>query len=214
MLRAIVFDMQGTLIHTEELAASSLEAVLVRHGLEMPDGRTMQLYRLLSPYTFLKAYYALQPDSAAIIAAEIQTEYKACYDQLIRAYNGTETVLMELKAQGLRIFAVSKQNTVSCRKALENTGLLPCIDGVYQKGERGKVLVALMSAEGLEPDAVLYVGDNIEDMDEAEQTGCGFLPCTYGYGFEQNTGMVKFPVPMLNDIRRLPDLLGEFEQGN
>lgn len=78
MYKVVVFDMQGTLIHKGDVLSESLWRVLVRHGMDMPDGRVMRLYRMLPPYSFLKEYYALCPDESEAIAREILAEKTGC----------------------------------------------------------------------------------------------------------------------------------------
>lgn len=209
---AIVFDILGTLIHVESLIPSSLAAVLPRYGLELPDARTMRLCRLLPVYSFVRAYYELDADRAAAIADEIRAEQHASCCRLAKAYDGAADTLSSLREQGLRFFAVSSRSPAETAELLEHTGLRSCIDTIFQRKGRNGFLREVVAAAGLEPENILFAGDSVDDMDEAELTGCGFLPCTYGYGFEPWSSSVKLPVPVLNDIRELPAVLGELQK--
>lgn len=172
----------------------------------MPDGRTMRLYRILPPYNFIKEYYALQPDEAEAMVSEIRAERKKLTGSHAEPYDGAEETISALKRQGIRLYAVSPYPVGEARAILANTGLEQYMDCVYQKPERGSVLQLLASGAKLNMEEILYVGDSVDDMDEAEKAGCTFLPSTYGYGFER-VSRAKFPVPVLDDIRKLPALL-------
>ena len=103
----MVFDIQGTLIHKDDVLSVSLKNVLARHGMDMPDDRAMRLYRVLSPYVFVKEYYGLAPDEAETLAHEIRAEQDALYESRATAYEGAADVLRTLRGLGLKLYAAA-----------------------------------------------------------------------------------------------------------
>lgn len=212
LFKALVFDIQGTLINVEDILSVSLGRVLARHGLEKPDSRTMRLYRILSPYTFVKEYYGLEPDVANAMSREILAERDALYGSRARAYDGAAEVLASLKGKGLRLYAASHKSRAEAEELLDGTGIRQFFDGIYQKLSRGAVLELVALGSGLPKDEMVYVGDCIDDMDEAERAGVAFIPSMYGYGFERGRSSVPYPVPVLYDISDLPAALERLEE--
>lgn len=211
MYSTLVFDIQGTLIRIEDIISGALEQVLAKHGLPMPDERAVRLYKLLSPYSFIKAYFSLGTEQASCIADELAEAQTSLYSRMVKAYDGAADTLGSLKNQGIKLYALSHRLPADTEKALQSAGILHFFDGIYQKTRSGSILPALASGEGLSMEEIVYVGDSVADMDEAEQTGCTFIPSMYGYGFEPANPSVPFPVPVLNDIRELPAVLGKFQ---
>ena len=212
MYKVVVFDMQGMLIHKDDVLSESLRRVLVRHGMDMPDGRAMRLYRMLPPYSFIKEYYALSPDDAGAIASAIRAEQETLAGSKAGAYDGAADALKTLRERGLKLYAVSPWSVGEAGAILRNTGLQQLIDKIYQKPPRGSVLELLSLGEKVEYSRLLYVGDCVDDMDEAEKAGCAFIPSLYGYGFERDDSACPYPVPVLHDIRELPAALEKLER--
>lgn len=211
MHKALVFDIGGTLIQIEDVISSSLTAILSRHGKEKPDGRAMRLYKILPPYTFVKEYYGLGHDEAEEIAREIHAEREAMYSSRAGAYDRAADVLAFLKKKGLRLFAASHRSKSETEEVLKNTGLIQFFDGIYQKLSQDAVLDLVALGEHLAKEEIVYIGDSVDDMDEAERARCAFIPSMYGYGFERGRPSVPYPVPVLYSIADLPEALGKLE---
>ena len=186
MIKAVVFDLDGTLLNTIQDLANAANPALRTLGLPehtteeflhfVGDGRRNMVLRMLPE--------ALRADEAMVARASglFDEHYNAHLRDCTAPYPGIPELLAALKAKGLRLGVVSNKPHEFVTQIIEGyfPGLFDSVAG--QQGGCIKPdpsgVKQVIDAFGLHPDQVLYVGDSAVDIETAQNAGtasCGVL---------------------------------------
>ena len=186
MIKAVVFDLDGTLLNTiQDLTAAGNHALrtlgLPEHTTDaflhfVGDGRRNMVLRMLPE--------AQRGDEAVVARATalFDEHYGAHLRDCTAPYAGIPELLASLKARGLRLGVVSNKPHEFVTRIIEDyfPGQFDSVAG--QQGGLVKPdpsgVNQVIGAFGLHPDQVLYVGDSAVDVQTAQNAGavsCGVL---------------------------------------
>ena len=192
MIKAIIFDLDGTLLDTLEDLTDSVNYVLGKHN--MPE-RTLDEIRSFignGVPTLIKRSVAENTDAEtlSICVSEMMEYYKDHAEIKTRPYNGIPELLEELKNRNITTAVVTNKAEeaaiILCSKKFGNT--LSCVIGDNGKDklkpEPDNVFRALKELN-TEKDEVLYVGDSDVDMITAENAGLTSIGVTWGFRDEK-----------------------------
>ena len=194
-LRAVGFDLDGTLVDTAPDLAAAMNGVLAALG-----ARTL-------PYERIRAMIgggiehlvarALRASLGAEMAAEalqadalarFRVTYGARLYEDSRLYPGVLETLRSLAAEGLALGCVTNKHSAFSVPLLRAVGLegvlgfTLCADRFEDRKPQPNLLLAACRLLGVPPRAMLYVGDSQRDVQAAHAAGCRSALVTYGYG--------------------------------
>lgn len=191
-IRAVVFDVDGTLLDTLPSLAAAANEVLAEAGLRtVPADRLRPaLSEGLGP--MFQHALALQAEaSAAEQASALEASYFTRYAQhwLAQAtpYAGVPALLAELKSQGLLLGLCSNRDRPSIEALLACTGLDIGFDAVVGLGDAARPkpaadpLLRVLQQLDVPAAQVLFVGDSAMDARCAEAAGVRFAAHRAGY---------------------------------
>lgn len=191
-IRAVVFDVDGTLLDTLPSLAAAANEVLAEAGLRAVPADLLRpaLSEGLAP--MFQHALALQAEpTAADRAGALEARYFAVYAQrwLAQAmpYAGVPAMLAELKSQGLRLGLCSNRDRPSVNALLACTALDIGFDAVVGLGDAARPkpsadpLLRVLQQLGVSPAQVLFVGDSAMDARCAEAAGVRFAAHRVGY---------------------------------
>lgn len=210
MVRAVLFDLDGTLTNTLEDIADAMNRSLRLHGLpEWP----------LDAYRYLVGDGAKKLAERAVrdqqeLALSVQREYQAYYQEHTRVktqpYAGVPEMLRALQDKGLKLAVFSNKPDADTKNVVAH--FFPDIPWAAVRGQIEGVPVkpdptgALAVAEALQipPAEFLYLGDTATDMHCA--VNAGMLPIGALWGFRtaeelQSSGarqLVQHPMDVLS----------------
>ena len=189
-IRAILFDLDGTLVDSAEDLRHALNAILAQRGL-----RTLDLAEVKSMIgdgaakLVERGLAATGGDLAG--HAEALKDFLAIYGanaaDATKPFPGAVETLKALKARGLPLAVVTNKPAAATATVLAELGLAGFFDAVVggdtlplRKPDPAPILHALASL-GVAPDAALMIGDNHHDIRAAKAAGTGAIAVTYGY---------------------------------
>lgn len=190
MLKAFIFDLDGTLIDSLADIAESINRMLSARGYPRCE---VEIFKQMVGDGMEKLVERALPESArepALIHTCVE-EYRAHYDLLwqdqTRPYAGIVETLAELKARGLKIGVISNKAHRFTVPMSEHFFGADCFDFIL--GQREEVPRKPDAAGGLEAAAILglqpaecaYVGDSGIDMQFAKNTGMLAIGVTWGF---------------------------------
>ena len=210
MVRAVLFDLDGTLTNTLEDIADAMNRSLRLHGLpEWP----------LDAYRYLVGDGAKKLAERAVrdrqkLALSVQQEYQAYYQEHTRVktqpYDGVPEMLRALQDKGLKLAVFSNKPDADTKNVVAH--FFPDIPWAAVRGQVEGIPVkpdptgALAVAEALQipPAEFLYLGDTATDMHCA--VNAGMLPIGALWGFRtaeelQSSGarqLVQHPMDVLS----------------
>ncbi len=210
--RAVIFDLDGTLIDSIELIVRSYEHAVLEHGLPSP-GRSEWLRWLGTP---LKHQFSLLvgecADQEARVEALIRT-YRAWnlahHDELVKPYRGVTEAVARLAADGRTMGIVTSKMRASAQRGMQHVGLDPqwfqCVVGLEDttrhKPDPAPLLLALEQL-GVAPEHAIYVGDSPHDAACAQAAGATAIAVRWG-PFQHEHFAHLGPVQWLEDPAEL-----------
>jgi phosphoglycolate phosphatase len=194
-IRAVLFDLDGTLLNTLEDIADSMNRALSDHGL--PE-HPLNAYRYFvgdGVKTLAKRATGFKEELVPIVQKAYQTYYAAGSRNKTRPYNGVNIMLAELKRRGLKLCVFSNkphQDTLNVMAYY-----LPDTHFDAVRGQKENVPVkpdptgALDIARELQIPTkdFLYVGDTGVDM--ACANAAGMIPVGALWGFRLREELVE-----------------------
>lgn len=188
--RAVIFDLDGTLVDSLEDLADSMNAALQQHGYPVHpvdsyryfvgDG-IRELARRVLP--------AGQLDEAELtkMVQAMSAEYEQRWNVKSRPYAGISALLDRLGELGLPIAVLSNKPDLFTQKMIAN--LLPRWQFAPVFGARAGVPVKpdpqgaleIAATWGISPAEIVYLGDTATDMKTAVAAGMQALGATWGF---------------------------------
>lgn len=189
--KAVLFDLDGTLLDTLEDLADSMNAVLAGRGW---PGHSVQAYKYFVGDGVINLARRVMPQGhrsdeslPAKLVAEMAKQYANRWDAKTRPYDGIADMLTSLTDRGLAMAVLSnKPNdfTLLCVEKLLASWKFDAVQGVADGVEpKPDPAGALKVAEtmGLKPAEFLYLGDTNTDMQTAVSAGMYPVGALWGY---------------------------------
>jgi pyrophosphatase PpaX len=208
-VRAVLFDLDGTLIDTIELIRVSFryatEQVL---GRALPDELTMA--NVGQPLR--TQFEDLAPGHADELTRVYREFNSAHHDELAKAYPGTVETLEGLAGRGIPMGVVTSKGTEGALRGLDLFGLtgffevIVSADDVPLHKPDPYPLRFAASALGVPLEYCVYIGDSPHDMQAAVSGGAIAVAALWG-AFAADVVLEPGPPFALNEICELPGLL-------
>lgn len=125
-MKAVLFDVDGTLLNTDEFIVSAYEYAMASIGKPISRDEAVRYFRLGKN---LRATYAhVQPDEDTELLAQTHHQYQLSRFHLISAFEGARETLSALKDARYKLAAVTNRSRPSAIPSLEHAGLLEFMD--------------------------------------------------------------------------------------
>jgi phosphoglycolate phosphatase len=101
----------------------------------------------------------------------------------VRLFPDVEPVLRELHQSQRRLAVLSsntRTNILTCLRANQVDGLFESVDGYPRLFGKARGIHRVLTARGVGASEVLYVGDEVRDIDAARQAGVAIAAVTWG----------------------------------
>ena len=189
MVRTLLLDLDGTLVHSLPDLAAAVNRLLAARGiaaLAEPDVAAMVGDGVLRLVERAFAARGREPDAAAM--AEFSADYLAHAAEATRPYPGVADGLRALAADGWKLAVCTNKPERAARALLSSLDLEPLFAAIgggdsfpVRKPDPAHLLATLRGAGG-EPAHAVMAGDHANDVAAARGAG---LPCVFaawGYG--------------------------------
>ncbi len=186
--KTIIFDLDGTLLDTLDDLTNSTNAALSAFGFPL---RTKEEVRSFVGNGIRKLIERALGENIAQ-ADEVLSYFKAYYADhcadCTKPYEGTMSLLTELKRRGIKTAVLSNKADFAVKKLAKeyfNGLLLAAVGENEAEGIRKKPapdsLFAVMKELGAEKGSTLYVGDSEVDIETAANAGVDCMCVTWGF---------------------------------
>lgn len=188
--KAVMFDLDGTLLNTIEDLTDAMNAMLGKHGFSAHSVDACKYFVGDGVEQFVQRALPAEHRDAATIAAvakEYKVEYGKRWDAKTRPYDGIVPLLDALAARGLKLTVFSNKPDEFTKLTVQK--FLPGVAFDAVAGAKthvpkkpdpsGALEVAL--ALDIKPAEFLYVGDTNTDMQTARSAGMFAVGATWGF---------------------------------
>lgn len=211
MIRAVLFDLDGTLLYTLPDMAAALNHALAESGL--PELTTAEVRSMVGSGVPNLVRRAAPAGTAEETQRKIVDAYQCYYGEHrsdhTAPYPGIEELLRELKKRGILTAVITNKLHEDAAPMIQGFfgSLIDRTEGKKEGRERKPDPAAVrdaLSALGAEPGEALYVGDSGVDAETGKNARMGTLLVSWGYRDEEELRTL----PALGILHTPGELLG------
>lgn len=183
-LKAVFFDVDGTLLDTTEFIYQAFEHSLEQHGHEILERDDM---KKMMGYSLEDCYRNFISEDTVEHLVETHRSFQMENYELSEPYPHTHKTLEALHKKGFQIAAITSRSRYSAEETLEAAEIIPYInyfigfeDVVNPKPDPEPIQKAL-NFFSLQPQEALMVGDSDVDVFAGKAAETGTVGVTYGF---------------------------------
>jgi HAD superfamily hydrolase (TIGR01509 family) len=182
MTRAVLFDVDGTLVDSNDAHARAWVAAFAEAGHEIPFARVRPLIGMGADHLIPALVPGLseRAEPGKTIAARRTQIFRERELERIMPTRGARTLLEAVHAHGARNVVATSAKPEALDGLLARGNLREPIDVVTTSGDAPEskpapdIVVAALHAAAVEPSAAVFVGDSRWDIEAAHRAG---VPC-------------------------------------
>lgn len=206
-IRTILFDLDGTLIDTNELIIASFMHTFSHYGMTYTREEVVQF----NGPPLLDTFQKIAPDLAEEMVKTYRAHNLTVHDSYVTAFPHVTETIAALKEQGLKLGIVSTKMRKGVNMGLALTGLdtymdtIITLDDVEHAKPHPEPVLKAVQALGADLETTLMVGDNYHDIESGQNAGvktAGVAWSDKGSSFLEG----YHPTYMLKDMRDLLQL--------
>jgi phosphoglycolate phosphatase len=218
MNKAILFDLDGTLLNTSEGILDSVRYTL--SVLSLPDLSDEILLKFVGPpiQHSLKQYAGLNNEQAQYGTNIFREYYKS--KALFKAclYPGIKEVLISLREMGVHVGVATYKREDYAIELLQHFGIAEICHVIHGADNENKLtksdIVELCIKElGQDRNDVILVGDTKHDAKGANDAHVGFIAVTWGFGYKDVNESIEYPckavVSTTNELKSVIECIVE-----
>lgn len=181
MIRYILFDFDGTLVDSKEIAVSIFNQLAEKYSFKKVDKEDINYLRTLSILErcrFLNLPFYKVP----WIVLESRALYKS-YIQKLLLFDGIKNMLEELKNQGFNLVVLSSNSESNIRTFLQKNQP-DTFNTIYTSSNifgKDTVIKRFLKTYKLNSSQVIYVGDELRDIIACRKSSVEVIWVSWGY---------------------------------
>ena len=188
-IRAVLFDLDGTLVDSAPDLAAAADAMRVKRGLPSLDFAQYRPRCGSGARGMVHVAFGIVPEHAdyEALREEFFANYQACMLDNTHAFEGVPSLIAALQARDLRWGVVTNKSErfalplVAAMPLFASAGAIVGGDTTPFSKPHPEPLLEAARRLGVAPELCLYVGDDERDIVAGKAAGMGTVGATYGY---------------------------------
>ncbi|WP_447590739.1 N-acetylmuramic acid 6-phosphate phosphatase MupP [Aquipseudomonas campi] len=188
-LRAVLFDMDGTLLDTAPDFIAVCQAMRLDRGLEPLDNTLIRDHISGGARAMVAATFAIDPQAEGFEALrqEFLERYQSHCAVFSKLFDGMAALLEDIEQAKLLWGVATNKPVCFAEPIMQQLGLatrsavLICPDHVSRSKPDPEMLLLACEKLGIQPGEALFVGDDLRDIESGRAAGCKTAAVTYGY---------------------------------
>jgi len=185
MTKVIIFDFDGTLADTIDILLSITNRLSAEFGFKSATKEELAQLSNLTSWQILK-YSGISIFKFPLLIRKLKAELRSEIPT-IQLFSGIKEVLLELKKLGFQLGIITSNSRENVLASLENNNLQDTFTFIYSSSTFGKhkVIDRWLKREHINPEQVVYVGDEVRDIDAAKKTGIKIISVGWGFNSQE-----------------------------
>lgn len=209
MIKLALFDLDGTLVNTNELIIKSFQYIFKKYLNLTVDRKVIVTYFGEPLITTMQRYDAANAQKLC----DVYHEYnETMHDKMVKGYDGAKEAILEIKAMGVKCGIVTSKRRTLGERGLKLVGLLDlmddmvcCEDTKVHKPKGDPILYACRRFNIGTKDTI-YVGDSHLDILSGKDAGC--RTCAVKYSALPIDLLLKYkPDYAIEDLFELKEII-------
>lgn len=185
MLKAVIFDMDGTLGDTLTLCIEAYRQCVYETAERIPSEEEVTRYFGLSDRGVLGGLLGMDPDAPALPIGAFVRIYEKLHPAIApKPFKGAAELLRRLKERGLLIGLITGKEAYTAKPTLRQFRMESLFDlelmGEPTHNCKAERLKEAMDAWRLQPDELVYVGDAPSDIALCHSVGVRIINAAWG----------------------------------
>ena len=188
-LRAVIFDLDGTLVDTAAEFVVIVQALRAEHGREPMDPERIRASVSNGARSLVTLGLDLPEEAAGFETQRLRLLelYAEVLGSVARPYPGIIELLMELEQRGICWGIATNKPRYLTEPLLERLDIKPapgsvvCSDDVGERKPHPESLFLNCRELNCEPAHAIYVGDHLRDIEAGRSAGMYTIAANYGY---------------------------------
>lgn len=182
MIKYVVFDFDGTLADTKGVFVSAWNQLTEKYGykkLELNQLDTLKKLTIKERSELLGFPMYKIP----FVMPELLSLYKHSIPE-IKLFDGIQELLVELQRKGFKIAIISSNSSENINEFLKRNNLEGTITNVLTSSRifgKDKVINKFLKTNKLNPDEIIYVGDEYRDIVACKKSNVKMIWVEWGY---------------------------------
>ncbi len=204
--KAIIWDVDGTLLNTQEGVAAAVRYTLDtchQSWTEEDIVRILNTPKIKGAFMTIMGMTEMQAEQATDV---FRTRYKEADLFKASVYEGVMDVLEAIKARGIPQAIATNKRQDCATEICHHFGLdyycYPVVGGDrYNQRTKADLIQDCLGELSLAPsDEIVFIGDMPADREAAQAVGIDFWGINYGFGFHNVSGYIDTPVDILKKL--------------
>ena len=181
MLKVIIFDFDGTLADTIDILLNITNRLSSELGFKSATKEELAQLSNLTSWQILR-YSGISIFKFPLLIRKLKAELRSEIPT-IQLFAGIKEVLLDLTKLGFQLGIITSNSRENVLALLEINGLQGTFTFIYSGSTFGKhkVINKWLKKEQINPEEVIYVGDETRDIDAARKTGIKIIAVTWGF---------------------------------
>lgn len=194
-MKAILWDLDGTIINSEEGITKCVQYALRAHGIDEPDLKKLLCFIGPPLDPVFREKYGMTEDEAwqSVIKYRERFDVQGIFECCL--YDGVKDVIIDMKQKGYVLALASSKPESACRRILDHFELTPYFDEVVGSTLDGSIstkeevleeLGRRMASFCIDKEEMCLIGDTKYDAAGAKAFGIRCVGVGYGFGTRED----------------------------
>ncbi len=200
-LKAVLFDLDGTLVDTADEFVVVVQALRAEHGMSPMEPARIRRSVSNGARALVQLGLGISPDDPIFESKRLRLLelYSEVLGSEALAYSGIPQLLEEFQRRGIKWGVATNKPRAYAEPLLQRIGLLPasaatgsnqsdnfcqslvCPDDVKDRKPHPESLYLNCRELGCSPHEAIYVGDHLRDVEAGRRAGMYTIAAAYGY---------------------------------
>ena len=209
MIKIVIFDFDGTLADTFDLILAIANRLSVEFGYKQAKKEEIPEIEKLSPLELINQS-GISIFKVPFLLKRIRAEFKKEIND-VGLFGGIKEALLALKLQGYKIGIITSNGQENVEYVLQKYDFLifDFMDSGTTLFGKHRVIKKYLKSENIQPEEMVYVGDETRDINAAKKAKVKAIAVTWGFNSREALSQYQ-PDALVDQPQELIEVINNF----